>query len=95
MIGEMPTWGDATRPGPVGDALPWWLTEELSADTGTAMVRCFAMITAFLADELDLPVGTLPTLLRAALDDYRRDDGPVGIEPGLLSVYEAVRLAFG
>jgi hypothetical protein len=37
----------------------------------------------------------MPTLLRAAIDDYIRPDGPIGIEPSLHSIYEAVRAAFG
>jgi hypothetical protein len=37
----------------------------------------------------------MPTLLDAAMDDYRRPDGPVGIEPSLHSIYAAVRAAFG
>lgn len=78
-----------------GATLPWWLTEELPAETGTAMVRCLAVVAAFLADELALPVGAMPALLRAAFDDYCRPDGPMGVEPGLQSVYEAVRIAFG
>ncbi len=78
-----------------GATLPWWLTEELPAGTGTAMVRCLAVLAAFLADELALPAGTVPALLRAALDDYSRSDGPMGVERGLLSVYDAVRAAFG
>jgi hypothetical protein len=77
-----------------GDAIPWWLTEELSSETGTLLVRCFAALTAFLADELELPAGTMPALLRAAIDDYNREDG-AGVEDGLRGLYEAVRVAFG
>lgn len=73
----------------------WFLVEDLTGEQGTLLVRCFAVLTAFLADELELPVGTLPALLRAAIDDYGRAEGPQGIEPGLHSIYEAVRLAFG
>jgi hypothetical protein len=79
----------------VRNRLSWWLTEKLASETETAMVRCLAVLAAFLADELALPVGTMPARLRAAIDDYSRSDGPIGIEPGLQSVYEAVRVAFG
>ena len=78
-----------------GATLPWWLTEELPAEMGTVMVRCLAALAAFLADELALPVGAMPALLRAAIDDYIRPDGPIGLEPSLHSAYEAVRVAFG
>jgi hypothetical protein len=74
---------------------PWWLLDPLDDGQGTVLVRCFAALTAVLADELGLPVGALPQLLRAALDDYARPDGPVGPEPFMTSLYAAVRTALG
>jgi len=78
-----------------GEGLPWWLTEELSAGAGMVFVRCFAAITAVLAGELELPAGTLPLLLRAAMVDSANPDGPVGREPFLRSLCAAVREALG
>ena len=80
--------------GTAGD-FPWWLSGPLDGDQGTVLVRCFAALTAVLADELGLPVGTLPQLLRAAMDDYARPDGPVGPGPFMTSLYAAVRTALG
>ena len=85
-------WAPNTSPS---GGLPWYLRQELTNEQGTLLVRCFAMLAAFLADELELPVGALPALLRAAIDDYGRTDVAAGIGPGLLSLYEAIRVAFG
>ena len=87
---EMTGW----NPEPT-ESLPWWVADDLTGEQGTVLVRCLAVLTTFLADELELPIGTMPTLLRAAIDDYIRPDGPIGIEPSLHSIYEAVRAAFG
>jgi integrase len=76
-------------------ALPWYVEREVTGDEGTVLVRCFVSLTAVLADELELQVGTLPQLLRAAIDDYGRPDGPVGIRPSMQSIYAAVRAALG
>jgi hypothetical protein len=75
--------------------LPWFVEREVTGDEGTVLVRCFTALTAVLADELELQVGTLPQLLRAAIDDYGRPDGPVGIGPSMKSIYTAVRAALG
>lgn len=86
-------WG---RPFPSAEgALPWYVEREVTGDEGTVLVRCFVALTAVLADELELSVGTLPQLLRAAIDDYGRQDGPVGIGPSMKSIYTAVRTALG
>lgn len=77
------------------DDFPWWISRPVTGDEGTVMVRCFAALTAVLADELGLPVGALPQLLGAALRDYARPDGPVGPEPFMTSLYAAVRTALG
>lgn len=53
----------------------------MDAGKAAVFVRCFAAITAVLADELELPMGALPQLLRAALDNSARLDGPNGREP--------------
>lgn len=76
-------------------ALPWFVERDVTGSEGTVLVRCFVALTAVLADELELQVGTLPQLLRAAIDDYARQDGPVGIDAGLQSMYAAVRAALG
>jgi hypothetical protein len=78
-----------------GDGLPWWLEEDLSAGHAAVFVRCFAAITAVLADELELPPGTLPLLLHAALVDSADPDGSVGREPFMRSLCAAVREALG
>jgi hypothetical protein len=81
-------------PGAAG-ALPWFVERDVTGDEGTVLVRCFTALTAVLADELDLPVGTLPQLLRAAIDEYGRQDGPVGVASSMKSMYAAVRAALG
>jgi hypothetical protein len=78
-----------------GGALPWFVERDVTGDEGTVLVRCFTALTAVLADELELPVGTLVELLRAAIIDYGRPDGPVGVGPSLQSIYTAVRAALG
>ena len=85
-------WGPNTSPS---GELPWYLRDDLTGEQGTLLVRCFAMLAAFLADELELPAGSLPALLRAAIDDYGRTDVAAGIRPGLHSLYEAIGAAFG
>jgi len=84
----------APNTSPSGE-LPWYLRDDLTGEEGTLLVRCFAMLAAFLADELELPAGTLPALLRAAIDDDGRTDVEAGMGPGLRSLYAAIRVAFG
>ena len=86
--------GEQWNPEP-GESLPWWLTEQLTGEQGTLLVRCLAVVAAFLGDELRLAPGALPGLLRAAVLDYGRVEGPIGLELGMQSLFVAVRVAFG
>jgi hypothetical protein len=80
--------------GTAGD-FPWWISRRLTGDEATVMVRSLAALCAVLADELELPIGTLPQLLGAAVDDYARPDGPVGPDAFMKSLYTAVHTALG